>query len=135
MNERETQQSSQSGKNKGRISNRRTILWAVCGLYLIYLAYGLLKSYFTGVAAPNEETLCVVAGSAFAVIGLVMIVMAARQGFQAMRENAAEMARIEEEDRQAEEAKRLREADADEDDDDVTEADEEMSATEDDRTE
>ena len=45
------------------------------------------------------------------------------------------MARIEAEDRQAEEAKRLREADADEDDDDVTEADEEIAAAEDNRTE
>lgn len=117
------QQDSQS-ERRGKGSGRRTVLWAACGLYLIYLAYQLLRDYFTGVAAESgSETLCIIAGIIFALAGVVLLVLAARQGFLAMRENAQEMARVEEEDRQAEEARRLREAEADEDDDDVTEAD------------
>lgn len=123
MNERDTQQSSHNaGRGKG--GGRRTVLWAACGLYLIYLAYGLLQGYFNGsAAAEGHAGLSLGAGIFFGLAGLVLVVMAARQGFVSMRENAQEMARVEEEDRAAEESRRLREADADEDDDDVTEAD------------
>ena len=116
------QDSQPERRNKG--NTRRTVIWAVCGLYLIYLAYQLLRDYFTGAAAAaGSETLCLVAGSIFAVAGVFFVVLAARLGFISMRENAQEMRRIEEEDRLAEEARRLREAEDDEDDDDVTEAD------------
>ena len=117
------QKDSQS-ERRGKGGGRRTVLWAACGLYLIYLAYQLLRDYFSGAAAADgSEMLCLIAGIIFALVGVGLVVLAARQGFLTMRENAQEMARVEEEDRQAEEARRLREADADEDDDDVTEAD------------
>ena len=119
------QQDSQP-ERRGKGGGRRTVLWAACGLYLIYLAYNLLRDYFTGAAAESgSEALCIIAGIIFALAGVVLVVLAARQGFLTMRENAQEMARVEEEDRLAEEARRIREAEADEDDDDVTEADDE----------
>lgn len=123
MNERDDRQSSDK-ERRSKGSTRRTVLWAVCGLYLLYLAYGLLQGYFSGAAAAEGSAmLSLIAGVLFALAGLALVVLAARQGFQAMRENAQEMARIEEEDRKAEEERRLREAETDEDDDDVTEAD------------
>lgn len=120
MNE---QDSRRSKGNKS--SNRHSILWAICGAYLLYLAYKLLGDYFSGAAAEaGSEMICIIGGGAFVLVGLFLLIVAARQGFRAMQENAREMARVEEEDRLAEEnARRIREAEADEDDDDVTEAD------------
>lgn len=124
MNERDSRQPGSEQEHRGKGGGRRTVLWAACGLYLIYLAYNLLRDYASGAAAKEgSEALCLVGGVIFVLVGIFLVVLAARQGFLSMRENAQEMARVEEEDRQAEEARRLREADADEDDDDVTEAD------------
>lgn len=124
MNERDSRQPGSGQEHRGKGGGRRTVLWAACGLYLIYLAYNLLRDYASGAAAKEgSEVLCLVGGVIFVLVGIFLVVLAARQGFLSMRENAQEMARVEEEDRQAEETRQLREADADEDDDDVTEAD------------
>ena len=126
MNQQENHPSGsgQQPERHKQWTNRRTILWIACGAYLIYLAYGLLQGYVSGEAAEsNAEVISLVGGVIFALAGVALVVLGARMGFLAMRENAQEMARVEEEDRQAEEQQRLREAEADEDDDDVTEAD------------
>ena len=136
MNEQDSRKSpaepEQGGGKSNKNSGRRPILWAVCGAYLLYLAYQLLKDYFSGAAAETgSETICIIGGGAFVLIGLFLVVVALRQGFQIMRENAQEMARVDEEDRQAaEEARRLREAEDEEDDDLSPETDDDIPADE-----
>ena len=119
-------------KREERRQRRNPIWWGLCGAYLLYLAYQLLKDYFSGAAAETgSETICIIGGGAFVLIGLFLVVVALRQGFQIMRENAQEMARVEEEDRQAaEEARRLREAEDEEDDDLSPETDDDIPADE-----
>lgn len=92
-------------------SPRRTILWGIAGAYILYLGIDLLQSYFRGEATAQKDVLlCTVGGGAFAVIGVVLLALALRQGLRSIREQAADFDRVE-----AEERARLEERDDGED--------------------
>lgn len=85
---------------------RRAILWGVGGAYIAYMGFSLLQSYFSGEAtAQRDVLLCTIGGGAFLVIGVVLVILALRQGMVALREQAAEIDRVEAEERAALEAK------------------------------
>lgn len=95
-------------------SPRRTILWGIAGAYVLYLGIDLLKSYFSGDAATQKDVLlCTIGGGAFAVIGVVLLALALRQGLRAIKEQAAEFDRVEAE--EAEERARLEDGGDEED--------------------
>lgn len=85
---------------------RRAILWGVGGAYILYLSYDLLQGYFSGEATAQKDVLlCTIGGGVFLLIGIVLVILALRQGMAALRAQAAEMDRIEAEERAALEAK------------------------------
>ena len=85
---------------------RRAILWGIGGAYILYLGYSLLQSYFSGEATAQKDVLlCTIGGGAFLLIGVVLVILALRQGMLALRAQAAEIDRIEAEERAALEEK------------------------------
>ena len=85
---------------------RRAILWGVGGAYSLYLGYSLLQSYFSGEATAQKDVLlCTIGGGVFLLIGVVLVILALRQGMAALRAQAAEIDRVEAEERAALEAK------------------------------
>ena len=74
QNNKNTQDRKETGTQKN--STRTSLLWIFAGGYLVYTGYRLCKNVLTG--AEDSSMGFMAAGIVFAVIGIVLLVMAVR---------------------------------------------------------
>ncbi len=103
---------------------RRIVLWVMCGVYLIYLAFQLLRMLDSAVG--SERTISIVGSVVVLIVGAALLFLAARTGIQSFKRSVQAMAAEQDALEAAEENE------ADEEDDEVDEA--EAAEPEDDET-
>lgn len=85
--------------------NRNTLLWVVCGGYLLYLAFGLIKGIIDGETSGTSGYVVSIAGGIiFGLVGIFLLYLSIRNAIRSFKASVVAMTEAEEAEAEAEQS-------------------------------
>lgn len=85
--------------------NRNTLLWVVCGGYLLYLAFGLIKGIIEGETTGTSGYVVSIAGGViFGLVGIFLLYLSIRNAIRSFKASVVAMTEAEEAEQASDEA-------------------------------